>query len=204
VGDSISQLCGGCKQFLPLEMFAPSHRGAEGRWCRECFRLNARNERVAIPHAPRVCENCGETYTPKQIKAASGGDFCSKPCRRAALRKRQRVSDPEGLSKWDRDRNLKKLYGPDAPARYDAVFVEQGGACAICGTMKDKSLVFDHNHACCPKKSCGNCLRGLLCHNCNRFIGLAGDDPEVLLAAVEYILKYRVIGDPGSDPGGAP
>ena len=42
----------------------------------------------------------------------------------------------------------------------------QGGLCAICD--KETHLEVDHDHGCCPgRKSCGDCLRLLLCHSCN-------------------------------------
>lgn len=56
----------------------------------------------------------------------------------------------------------------------------QEGLCAICGqpeTAKRKTegpvlLSVDHDHACCPgTKSCGVCVRQLLCHSCNHTIG---------------------------------
>ena len=33
-------------------------------------------------------------------------------------------------------------------------------------------------------------FRGILCGNCNRMIGFAKDNPEVLRAGAEYLEKY--------------
>ncbi len=60
---------------------------------------------------------------------------------------------------------------------------EQGNVCAICGGVnKDQALCIDHDHA------TGE-VRGLLCHACNRAIGLLKDDPELMVRAAEYIRK---------------
>jgi hypothetical protein len=54
-------------------------------------------------------------------------------------------------------------------------------------------LAVDHNHGCCPgEKSCGKCVRGLLCDNCNQAIGKFRDDPELLLKAAEYLRSWQV------------
>lgn len=44
--------------------------------------------------------------------------------------------------------------------------------CSICGEAEG-SLAVDHDHACCPqkKKSCGDCVRGVLCSDCNFLMG---------------------------------
>ena len=71
----------------------------------------------------------------------------------------------------------------------------QNGGCAICGgAPKDgPSLHVDHDHACCPgrKKSCGLCLRGLLCEDCNRVLGMFGDDIARFEAAIGYLKGAR-------------
>jgi hypothetical protein len=53
-------------------------------------------------------------------------------------------------------------------------------------------LVVDHDHACCPgRKSCGKCVRGLLCNGCNAALGLAAEDPKVLRTLADYIERAK-------------
>ena len=73
---------------------------------------------------------------------------------------------------------------------YSALESRQGMQCAIC--HRTLPLVIDHDHACCPgKRSCGRCIRGLLCDLCNRGLGMFKDDPIRLRAAAEYLASER-------------
>lgn len=70
--------------------------------------------------------------------------------------------------------------------------VAQGGVCAICRLPESKHhslmLKIDHDRACCPKSgSCGKCVRGLLCSNCNSGLGMFGDNQAALRAAIDYL-----------------
>lgn len=90
-----------------------------------------------------------------------------------------------------RNRKLVENFGITL-AEYEARVAAQGGACAICGDKPDV-LDVDHDHACCPEKgkSCGKCVRQLLCSWCNRAIGMLKDDPELLRAAAGYLERHR-------------
>lgn len=57
--------------------------------------------------------------------------------------------------------------------------------CFICGSHEN--LEIDHDHTCCSIRSCGKCIRGVLCGNHNRGIGHFYDDPEMLEAAAAYL-----------------
>ncbi|MFK4071877.1 endonuclease VII domain-containing protein [Streptomyces sp. NPDC029674] len=75
---------------------------------------------------------------------------------------------------------------------FDRLLSAQGSKCAICERTQDEAerrFSVDHDHSCCPGagKSCGKCIRGLLCGPCNLFIGLAGDRAETLMRAAAYI-----------------
>ena len=71
------------------------------------------------------------------------------------------------------------------PEKYDAMLEAQGGHCVTCDSAE--KLVIDHDHACCPGgKSCGKCVRAILCHGCNTALGLAGEDPSRLRSLADY------------------
>ncbi|UBF41656.1 endonuclease VII [Gordonia phage AnarQue] len=68
---------------------------------------------------------------------------------------------------------------------------EQEGRCAMCGDPHDL-LCVDHDHRCCPgTESCGNCVRGLICVNCNRSLGVI-ENPVLIAQANVYLARYRV------------
>lgn len=54
------------------------------------------------------------------------------------------------------------------------------------------SVNVDHDRNCCPGyKSCGKCIRGLIHSKCNRVIGIAMDDIELLKSAIAYLEKWQ-------------
>ena len=81
-----------------------------------------------------------------------------------------------------RDRWLKFKYDIDSQ-QYDLLLKEQNGVCAICHNKEEKCrLPVDHCH------TTGK-VRGLLCHRCNRSIGLLGEDVGILENAIKYLQK---------------
>ena len=72
-------------------------------------------------------------------------------------------------------------------AEYDALWKAQGGVCSACGKPEQSSvqgrprkLAVDHCH------TTGR-VRGLLCGNCNRALGLLYEDPERIKGLLRYI-----------------
>ena len=78
--------------------------------------------------------------------------------------------------------------------QYEAMLAAQGGGCAICGGQNEsgRSLAVDHDHSCCDQRtsSCGRCVRGLLCDNCNTGIGLMQDSAQRLQDAARYLSGF--------------
>ena len=77
------------------------------------------------------------------------------------------------------------------PPEYEAMLEAQGGLCAICEQPETskrggvvRRLAVDHCH------ETGE-VRGLLCNNCNRALGMFGDSPATLAGAIAY-LEARV------------
>jgi hypothetical protein len=74
--------------------------------------------------------------------------------------------------------------------QYEELLRKQNGVCAICGKPEStkKRLSIDHDHSCCPGlKSCGKCIRGLLCFRCNAGLGNLDDSIRRLERALKYL-----------------
>lgn len=83
---------------------------------------------------------------------------------------------------------LKKKYGISCE-KYDEMLHEQDYKCYICQKHEDKldrSLAVDHCH------TTGK-VRGLLCGNCNRFLGQINDDLDTAKRLVKYLAKNKDI-----------
>jgi hypothetical protein len=94
-----------------------------------------------------------------------------------------------------KDLRIAESYGIDA-ATYRQLLDEQGHACLICRKPETathqsgclRRLSVDHDHKCCPgKKSCGKCVRGLLCARCNSALGLVDEDLTVIASMAAYL-----------------
>jgi hypothetical protein len=103
---------------------------------------------------------------------------CRSPEAVAAWRQRSagrdRIVTPEARARWARKHRLTR-YGLTQDD-FDRLLEAQGYACGMCREQFEDgdAICIDHDHACCPdeKKSCGKCVRGLLCVSCNTALGI--------------------------------
>jgi hypothetical protein len=94
----------------------------------------------------------------------------------------------EGI-KSSRRAHLKRMFGMTLE-EYNVKLEEQNGVCDICSepekSVRNNFLCVDHSHD-------NDNIRGLLCTNCNRAIGLLKDNIEILENAIKYLKKHKTI-----------
>ncbi|MEX5258012.1 endonuclease domain-containing protein [Kocuria arenosa] len=115
-----------------------------------------------------------------------------------------RAINPDGLERQckvclkDRSRRARmrsrlKRYNLTAE-RWAQMVEDCHGQCPACHrTMSEKDMAIDHDHSCCPGRniSCGQCVRGIICHRCNLRIGYFLDDPEMMREVAAYLDRTK-------------
>ena len=98
-------------------------------------------------------------------------------------RKKYHVKNSLKISQQVRAVKLKRRYGI-TKEQYNLILAGQDFKCAICGKEYNwnKKLDVDHDH------NTGK-IRGLLCGNCNRGLGLFKDNKLIIKNAINYLNK---------------
>ena len=101
-----------------------------------------------------------------------------------AARRIREINDPLRYQK-KRAASLKSKYGLSL-SDYDRLLVIQGGGCAICNRKPGtRPLHVDHSH------ETGK-VRGLLCHQCNWYLGTIDNNPAILRRIAVYLNREEV------------
>ncbi len=149
------------------------------RQCNECnatftpWQYNQKRCEICIQKDPRhdpsklfrVCKGCGGDFR----KSAPQQYYCTPECKAD----NHLLLANHGITRKD----------------WNKMYEDQGGTCAICdgegfvmrkSKYTDYTLCVDHCH------ETGK-IRGLLCHNCNRALGLLQDSADSLKKAIKYL-----------------
>lgn len=122
------------------------------------------------------CPSCGLTKPnedfPRNRATKSGLATYCKPCHNRIMK-----ANRERHHGTTRQFHLKRRYGVDQ-CQIHWMVLRQNGVCAVCREGVPEHV--DHCHK-------TNRVRGVLCFNCNRGLGKLGDDPRLLLRAIDYL-----------------
>jgi hypothetical protein len=106
----------------------------------------------------------------KNKNSTDGYDSYCKECHKTRFR-----------SYW-----LLKKYGITI-TEYDSLFSSQNNFCAICGSSQkpeQRTFAVDHNHK-------TKTIRGILCSNCNRLLGMVRENVNTLNKAISYLKERK-------------
>jgi len=218
----MTKVCSKCGKEKDGSEFSKSEPHSKGlnSWCKECMAIyhkthNATPEMVAKRRAKQSTQEFKDARRERNATTeakASRKEYLDRynatPEAIAIKRAARNTPETKETKKvWNksprgklsgRNSNLKKNYPGFTHDKYVALLTSQGGHCAICpatepGGSANKHFHIDHDHSCCPgKKTCGKCIRGLLCSRCNTAIGLLDDDPVRLTSAINYLNRPRI------------
>lgn len=127
-------------------------------------------------------------YAARNLDKASYAAYYAENAEQESARKAKwREANQDKLAAYEVSYRERR-YGLE-PGRIAQMMADQDGRCAICQSeFGDATPHVDHDHNCCPpKRSCGQCVRGLLCQQCNHALGSFKDDPTRLRNALLYL-----------------
>jgi hypothetical protein len=168
--------CSKCKLYLPHDRFSKGTNQGYSSYCKECAHLYYRgryqNKKkiMKVTETHKQCRVCEELLLFDEY-SGKRNPYCKK-CH----------------AYLGHVRNVRK-YGIE-PEDYIIMLKEQEYKCKICKTKTTKRLCIDHDHSCCTdNNSCGKCIRGLICFDCNVALGMIKDNINTLQSMIEYLYK---------------
>lgn len=136
-------------------------------------------KREPSPLIELTCQDCEEPFSKRKNGQAvcDDGKVRCDACKKTIYDVRYRDKRRE----W----NLQNKYGI-GQEDYEKLLRLQGGCCAICKEVPDsegKAFPVDHCHV-------TGRVRGVLCHPCNRALGVFQDDLNHVRSAISYLLRF--------------
>lgn len=135
----------------------------------------------------KLCFKCNELKPYEEYaKAKSNKDGFYHLCRKCQSEVRKDYPSTKAVKNYSKH-NL-------SLEDYVRLLEAQDSRCAVCQkylNLEDASI--DHDHNCCPESysSCGRCVRGLLCKQCNVGLGMFKDNPVTVAGAFRYLNTTR-------------
>ena len=191
--------CTGCKQDRPFTAYSKSSRSKDGLqyYCKPCSRERTKTSLAKRDQADLAASKRAWYEKNRETQIARAKRYHEEHrewslCWGVESNRRWRQKYPE-KAKDLQNRTIKasklKKYNL-TEQRFNEMLENQRFCCAVCGDAftDDKLPRIDHDHNCCPgEKSCGNCVRGLLCNNCNVAIGMIRDNPDRARKLAKYL-----------------
>jgi hypothetical protein len=125
----------------------------------------------------KECTGCGESKPETEFYRKNKAGALRPECKKCHCL-RTTTDYKKSRQVWDSRRRLKR-YGLTLD-QFEKLLVEHNSQCAICGCPYQ---VIDHNHE-------TGIVRGLLCHRCNRALGMLKDNSELFEKASAYLKTY--------------
>lgn len=144
----------------------------------------------------KLCTKCGLvkpiSFFVKNERYADGYRTWCRDCYNAWSREWAH-KNKERIAPRKRAARIKQFFKL-SPEQYQCMLDAQGGRCASCPQILEPGhgTHIDHDRKCCPgKKSCGKCVRGILCGTCNVALGMVNDSVSKLKCLIAYLERYQ-------------
>lgn len=204
------KICRDCGQNKLLKNFNKSTRAKDGKQtiCKECQKIRIQKFQRENPdyrekNKEKIREQNRRWYEANREKQnkykkewkRTNPEKTKESSKRHNIHNREKIRKTQRL--W-RENNQEKIkdyafkyrfmkYGITAE-KYQTMLEIQNNQCAICKQEFQKSTCIDHDHSCCPGAgSCGKCVRGIICNDCNVGLGRFKDNPRILQEAIDYL-----------------
>jgi hypothetical protein len=173
--DRRAEYCRHCRLILSGDNFK-THKTCRG--CQQSFPIDEfawRPTERGIPKRRSRCRACESDYAKMERQTRPPEVQEEKQKKKKAWNQ----ANPHRVRRCHFRRMWKRLgFDPDT---IESLYRNRPSSCEICG--RTDKLVLDHCHR-------TNKLRGFLCNRCNLSIGKMGDDPQILIAAANYLIKH--------------